>query len=69
MGSVESGPIPNRVLSPQIVATNQARSAGDTPVDEKLRALMQFVSQIGHAACPCYGVSSGTGEAADPRYG
>lgn len=36
--------------SPQIVAATQARSLDDMPVDDKLRALMQFVSQIDQAA-------------------
>ena len=36
--------------SPQIVAATRVRSVSDMPVDDKLRALMQFVSQVDHAA-------------------
>lgn len=36
--------------SPQIVAATRASSVADMPVDDKLRTLMQFVSQIDHAA-------------------
>jgi uncharacterized peroxidase-related enzyme len=36
--------------SPQIVAATRARSVADMPVDDKLRALVRFVSQIDHAA-------------------
>lgn len=36
--------------SPQIVAAAQAGSVADMPVHDKLRTLMQFVSQIDHAA-------------------
>jgi uncharacterized peroxidase-related enzyme len=36
--------------SPQIVAATQVRSVAEMPVDDKHRALMLFVSQIGHAA-------------------
>jgi uncharacterized peroxidase-related enzyme len=36
--------------SPQIVAATRASSVADMPVDGRLRALMQFVSQIDQAA-------------------
>jgi len=36
--------------SPQIVAATRARSVADMPVDDKLRALMHFVSKIDEAA-------------------